>query len=59
MALTDRQKKGIGFLVGAGCFLAAGIVTLIGADTATLAVVFTIVASVGGILGLAITLPEL
>ena len=60
MALSDRQKKGIGFLVTAGVFGLAGAVLLIFQITPTwVPVVLDLAVVVAGVLGISgIVKPE-
>ena len=60
MALSNRKKRGIGFLVGGVAFLAAGGIFL-GLDSMPdmLGVIFQVVAAVGTILGFIVVFPDI
>lgn len=57
--MTDRKKKGIGFLVGAGLFLTGGVVFLAVPTTPDwLGVVFGVVSAVAQVLGIVAIVPD-
>lgn len=59
MALTDRKKKGLAFIVSGIVFVAAGAVLWFTQTTPpVVSLVIQIIGTVGNIVGLALTLPE-
>lgn len=55
MALTDRQKKGIGYLVSAGILGVAGAVLLIFTNTPTwVPVVIDVAVAVAAVMGITV-----
>jgi hypothetical protein len=59
MALNDRQKKGLGFIVTGVLFLGVGIITLaFNVAPGWVPTVLTIVSAVAGVIGLSVTLPD-
>lgn len=59
MALSARQKKGIGFMVSGVIFFTIGVMTLMWHDLpAWMPTAFLMVSTISGVLGIAVTLPE-
>jgi len=57
--MSQRKKLGLGMIITGALFLIAGIVTFIMPATPSwLPTLLTIIASVAGVIGLAVTIPQ-
>jgi len=59
MALSSRQKKGLGFIVTGVVFLGVGIITLMYSTIpGWVPTALTIISAVSGVVGIVVTLPD-